>query len=70
MANNNHCLPNYHNYEMRSRYELIRAASALLRAAGFSIRDRPLQVEDWQQYQFEARMQTGAYCSNNARRRR
>jgi hypothetical protein len=64
---NNHRLP---NYQPGKRYELVRQASTLLRAAGFSFQGRPLKVEDWQQYQFEASMQRGAYCSNNARRRR
>ena len=57
---NNHRLP---NYERNYRYSLVREASAILRENSYSINGRPIHIENWQQDQFEKRIQLGAYCS-------
>ncbi|MBI2631870.1 hypothetical protein HYW75_02615 [Candidatus Pacearchaeota archaeon] len=58
------------NYEITSRYQLVREASRILNENGLSIRGRHLEVENWQQYQYEVKMHLGAYCGKNARKRK
>jgi hypothetical protein len=50
------------------RYQLKRMADEILRKAGFNASGRPIGQVPKEQYEFEYRMQLGAYSRNGARR--
>lgn len=54
---------------MNEKYELKKQADEILRRAGYDASGRPRGTIPRAQYEFEFRMQRGAYSSNGARRK-